>query len=238
MDIRVLTFPRHHIVPPDTSLIEKMGFLSLSPPTAQGLANDHEDPNGVSLHNLAGDGFRQGSAINSKNNLLGDHSSPYISGFREEFSPIQQDTQKPEFSAHETPASRAPAQWGVNWRSPTLMLCLFLAGIGFSMGHHAYYQSFDGAVVNSESQQQWAIRIGTGLAFLTKSALAAAVGVAFVQYLWVVVGRKPMRLETIDAMFSLTTDPRSFTQPEVLLHAKLLTLLALVAWYVDNSSGM
>lgn len=60
-----------------------------------------------------------------------------------------------------------------------MMLLFILVGVGFGLGHHKYYESFNDQPVLSNDQQQWAIRIGTGLAFLTKTAFTAAVGITF-----------------------------------------------------------
>ena len=98
-------------------------------------------------------------------------------------------------------------RWGVHWRAPMLMVLLFIAGIAFAVGHHIFYHSLDGTLVTSTSQQEWTIRIGTGLAFLVKAALAAAVGVAFTQYLWTVARTEAMAVGSIDAMFSMTKNP-------------------------------
>lgn len=122
------------------------------------------------------------------------------------------------------------AKWGVHWRSPTIMVLLFIAGIIFATGHHIYYQSLDDTPVSSSTEQEWTIRIGTGLAFLVKATLAESVGIAFTQYLWTIARRKAMAVESIDAMFYLTTDPFAFANAEVLFHAKLLVLLALASW--------
>ena len=118
----------------------------------------------------------------------------------------------------------------IRWRSPALMLVFFIVGVLFALGHHLYYQSLDGTTVNSESQQVWAIRIGTALAFLQKTTLGAALGIAFTQHLWTGFQKKDLSLAAIDSMFSMTADPLSFINGGVLLGAKILTLLALVSW--------
>lgn len=113
-----------------------------------------------------------------------------------------------------------------------LMVLLFIAGIAFAVGHHIFYHSLDGTLVTSTSQQEWTIRIGTGLAFLVKAALAASVGVAFTQYLWTIARTEAMAVGSIDAMFSMTKNPLAFINFEVLWKAKLLVLLALASWQV------
>lgn len=64
------------------------------------------------------------------------------------------------------------------------MVGLVISSAVLSVGHHYYYKSFDGARVGSREEQTWAIRIGTGFAFLIKSCLVSAVGLAAVQETW------------------------------------------------------
>ncbi|OJD36450.1 formylmethionine deformylase-like protein [Diplodia corticola] len=124
------------------------------------------------------------------------------------------------------------ASWRIHWRSPTLMMFFLIAGIAFALGHHFHYQSLDGTTVSTETSQQWAIRIGTGLAFLCKTSLAASVGVAYTQRLWVTVKKRVLSLQNLDDAFSLTTDPFSFFSSRVLISAKLLCLLAACMWCI------
>ncbi|KAL0262041.1 hypothetical protein SLS55_003476 [Diplodia seriata] len=131
-----------------------------------------------------------------------------------------------------TTAIPPQAQWGVHWKSPTLMLSLFIFGIGCCIAHHFFYQSLDGAAVESSIPQQWALRIGIGLAFLAKASLAASVGVAFTQRLWVTLRTKPISLRGLDNIFSLAVDPTSFLNGEALTQAKLLCLLAAAMWCI------
>lgn len=127
--------------------------------------------------------------------------------------------------------TRAPrtTSWGIYWRSPALMTFFLVAGIAFALGHHFHYQSLDGTEVSSETKQQWAIRIGTGFAFLCKASLVGSVGVAYTQRLWVTVKKRYLSLQNLDDAFSLTTDPFSFFSG-VLISAKLLCLLAACMW--------
>lgn len=133
---------------------------------------------------------------------------------------------------HEATQATTPASppWSSRWKAPALMLLGILAGVGFGVGHHAYYQSYNNTIVQSTSQQQWAIRIGTGLAFLTKTAFTVVVGIAFSQYLWVVVRMNAQPLQSLNTMFAMTTDPMSFFNRHVLAHAKLLTIIGIISW--------
>ncbi|KAL4997220.1 hypothetical protein BDV10DRAFT_170108 [Aspergillus recurvatus] len=125
-----------------------------------------------------------------------------------------------------------PAAWGIGWRCPTLMVGLVTCGAMLSMGHHFYYRSFADTLVASSDQQTWAIRIGTGFAFLIKSCLVSAVGTAAVQVTWATLRRKSVKLSGIDGMFAVLSSPLAFLTPDLWLHAKTLTLLAIASWLI------
>lgn len=135
-----------------------------------------------------------------------------------------------EPTARPTNLGQTAAVWNIHWRSPMLMMGLVLSGICMALSHNFYYRSLDGTVVSSETSQQWAIRIGTALAFLTQSSLASAVGIAYTQRIWVTVKEKPISLQNIDKVFSLGTDPFSFFSLEILTSVKVLCLLAASMW--------
>jgi hypothetical protein len=112
------------------------------------------------------------------------------------------------------------------------MVGLVIAGAMLSMGHHFYYRSLDGGRVASREEQTWAIRIGTGFAFLIKSCLVSAVGLAAVQEIWATLRRKSVRLSGIDSMFAVRDSPLAFLTLDLWIYAKTLTVLAIVSWYV------
>ncbi|CAG8416426.1 unnamed protein product [Penicillium salamii] len=126
----------------------------------------------------------------------------------------------------------SPAVWGLGWRSPTLMVGLFLCGLALSVGHHIYYKSYDNTLVQSAEQQTWTVRIGTGFAFLVKTLLVAAIGIAAVQQMWATLRKKSVNIRGIDAMFSILSDPLAFFVPDMWICAKTLTLLAIVSWLI------
>ncbi|KAJ5158985.1 uncharacterized protein N7500_008636 [Penicillium coprophilum] len=129
-----------------------------------------------------------------------------------------------------------PAAWGIGWRAPTMMIGFLIAGAMFSMGHHLYYQSLDSTRVTSVNQQTWAIRIGTGFAFLIKSFLVSAVGIAAVQVMWATLRRKFVKLRGIDGMFSILSSPLALLTPNLWVCAKTLIILAIMSWLIPLTS--
>lgn len=158
-----------------------------------------------------------------------DHQKGPTAGITEapekEDVPLRSSSDKPR-----DPENPEEAQWGIGCRSPSRLLLGLILRIVFACGHHLYYRYLNGTLVHSASQQRWAIQVGTGLAFLTKTALGATITIAFAQQLWSDLRRQPMSVEALDCLFSITSDPRSFLNLEVLLGAKVLVLLALISW--------
>ncbi|KUJ21294.1 uncharacterized protein LY89DRAFT_547954, partial [Mollisia scopiformis] len=82
----------------------------------------------------------------------------------------------------------------VDWSNPTLMIMSLLAGIGFAVGHHFYYRWLNGKQVGDSHHQQWPLRIGTGFAWLVALFLKTSIGVAYIQYVWMILRRKSFSL--------------------------------------------
>lgn len=119
------------------------------------------------------------------------------------------------------------AQWGIHWYTPVSIVLLLILGIGSAVGHHVFYTILDGTPAR---KQEWVTRIGTALAFLCRASFAAAAEISRNQWLWVTLRERFMTLAGIDAMFGVTSDPTFFTNPDILKHAKLSTLMALLIW--------
>ncbi|KAL3494392.1 hypothetical protein BJX62DRAFT_247638 [Aspergillus germanicus] len=140
-----------------------------------------------------------------------------------------QDVESPP---HTPKIQATAAQWGIGWQCPTMMIGFAICGALLALGHHLYYNSLDNTVVTSTNQQTWAIRIGTGFAFLVKTSLISAVGVAAVQEIWAVLRKKFMKLRGIDAMFAVLTSPLAFLVLDLWVYAKVLTVMAIVSWVI------
>jgi hypothetical protein len=119
------------------------------------------------------------------------------------------------------------------WKSYGTMLLLLTVGIFIGLGQHFYYRYLNGKQVSSVGlSQAWIINISTGFAFLFKTCLVAAVGTAFSQAFWYTVRRKAIRLDGIDAMHDARGNVLSFFNPDLLLKAKTVTILALICWFL------
>lgn len=124
------------------------------------------------------------------------------------------------------------ATWKIHWRAPVLIVGYLALGVGFALGHHFYWMSLDGTVVDSETDQEWAKRYGIAFAFLAQSTMTLSVGVAYTQRVWVTVKKNSMTLRSLDRVFSLQDDIFAFFSREIVKKAKVLSLLGICAWYV------
>lgn len=163
----------------------------------------------------------------------GEHDPLHIQGSDHHHIHGPRAPEKTAYTSHPQPVPPdeiSPAVWGIGWWCPTLMVGSVICGAALSVGHHLYYQNLDNTRVHSVGQQTWAIRIGTGFAFLNKTFLVAGVGIAAVQEIWATLRRKSMKLSGIDGMFAVLNNPLAFFIPDLWLYAKTLTLLAIISW--------
>ncbi|KAL4872318.1 hypothetical protein BDV12DRAFT_193756 [Aspergillus spectabilis] len=123
-------------------------------------------------------------------------------------------------------------QNGIHWRMPTAMITCFIIGVGLAIGHHFYYYSLDGTRVGNQSKQEWALRFGTGMAFLTKTFLATAVGIACIQNFWWILRLKPIRLSTLDSMFDIRGNIFNFFDLHIWLRGPNVAVLGLISWLI------
>ncbi|KAL4744153.1 hypothetical protein BDV11DRAFT_165839 [Aspergillus similis] len=112
------------------------------------------------------------------------------------------------------------------------MAVCWIIGLGLALGHHFYYFSLNGTIVPGQTQQEWSLRIGTGLAFLTKTFLTTSVGIACVQNLWWILRMKPVRLSTLDSMWDIRGNIFNFFDPHIWLRGPNVAILGLISWCI------
>jgi hypothetical protein len=125
-------------------------------------------------------------------------------------------------------------KWTIAWQPPTLMVICAVGGFASAIGHHLYYRSLNGRPVDSPKQQQWPIRFGTAFSFLTVALLKLACHRVYDQYIWTLFKRKAFPLQSMDRLFTLTSDMTYLPSLDLLRNAKLACLLALACLLVMN----
>lgn len=111
-----------------------------------------------------------------------------------------------------------------------LMTGSLLAGLALAIGHHLFYDYLNDRIVESQNQQEWFLRIGTGMAFLVRALLSAAVGIAYTQILWRTLRSRSITLGGINSLFGVSHTAWNFTNSELWTAAPGLAVVAIVAW--------
>jgi hypothetical protein len=146
--------------------------------------------------------------------------------------PQSQPIYRPVGSGSRSPKPRFPGL-----KSFVSMFILLLIAILVAGGQHFYYNYLNGRSVNNVPvSQSWIIRGGTAFAFLFKTCLTMAVGVSFCQSFWFLIRRTTLEVGSLDAIFVLLQSPLSFFVGDLWVRAKLLLLVALIAWLVPISA--
>ncbi|KAF4334983.1 hypothetical protein FBEOM_11180 [Fusarium beomiforme] len=114
--------------------------------------------------------------------------------------------------------------------TPVLMTGSLLLALLLAVGHHFYYDYLDGKIVENQIQQEWYLRGGTGIAFLARALLSAAVGFAYTQILWQTLRSKSVTIQGINSLFGILHDAWDFTTWELWTAAPALAVVAMIAW--------
>lgn len=131
--------------------------------------------------------------------------------------------------------------------APAFMVLSLFTGILLAIGHHLFYSSLDGTQVHSGvyriagtnvSPQQYNIAVGTTFAFLVKASLTLAVSIAYTQAFWraAKASEKGRQLSTLDTLYSALDNALAFFQVHIWIKFPLLLLIAIIVWYVEQSS--
>lgn len=120
--------------------------------------------------------------------------------------------------------------WGIQWHTPVSIIFLLLLGTSAAILHHLIYSNLHLAIVGDATRQRWTLWLGSGLSFLTKVALTAALGISRTQWVWLTMRRKWMTLDSIDSLFGIISNPTLFSNWTMIRQAKVATVMAIAMW--------
>lgn len=120
--------------------------------------------------------------------------------------------------------------WGIHWYTPVSILVLLLLGTSSAILHHIIFSNLHERLVGDAYRQRWTSWIGSSLGFLTKVALTAALGISRTQWVWLTMRKKWLTLDSIDSLFSITSDPTLFLKWKMIRQAKVATVIAIAMW--------
>jgi hypothetical protein len=115
-----------------------------------------------------------------------------------------------------------------------LIISNLLLGILFAVAHHVFYASLDGQVVVDQHQQEWYLRIGTGLSFAVRTLLSASIRSAYVQLIWSNVKHTTISVNGLDALFGVLFNAWDLAVWELWRTRPMLTIVAVAIWYLSR----
>lgn len=110
------------------------------------------------------------------------------------------------------------------------MIVALLAGLVLAIAHDLFYQFLNGRPLNQSLSQTWVTRIGTGVAFLAKTAFVIAVASAYVQRQWMNLRHDSYKMREVDDLTGVLYDIMAFFNVRLWLKMPLLFCIALLAW--------
>jgi hypothetical protein len=130
-----------------------------------------------------------------------------------------------------------PANVGVHWQAPTVILLSYTASLAFAIGHHVFYTSLDQLAVDENLfNQQTNIAIGTAFAFLFRANLVLATCTAYWQVFWATALRHTLTISSMDALAGVLGSLLDFASVRTFFSNPGLAVLALLAWIVPFAS--
>ncbi|PSN67106.1 hypothetical protein BS50DRAFT_676739 [Corynespora cassiicola Philippines] len=118
----------------------------------------------------------------------------------------------------------------IGWHQPAIMTFFLGLGVMTAVAHHLYFFSLHHRKVYTGMWQQWPIRFGSGLSFLTISLFNMAIGSAYSQYMWKKIRNKHFSLSDVDGLFSLTTNATGLFQGGIIRGAHTVAIIAFIGW--------
>ncbi|KAI0523918.1 hypothetical protein F5B22DRAFT_643025 [Xylaria bambusicola] len=127
-----------------------------------------------------------------------------------------------------------------NWRQPASIAFGLLGGGSLAFGHHFYYSSLAGTLVEADrsvaghqfSDQQFHTTIGTAFSFLVQALLMFSISTAYIQIVWQAAKHpsEANKLEEIDALFSALANILALRMVSVWKKYPLLLMIVLCGW--------
>ncbi|KAF4626927.1 hypothetical protein G7Y89_g11227 [Cudoniella acicularis] len=108
------------------------------------------------------------------------------------------------------------------------MVLFFIFGLICSIAHHAYYHSKNGNPVGSPGNQQWALRVGTLLAFIVHLSLCESARSAYDQWLWMKLKDQKLSVETLNPAFNADSSLGDLLNGRLFKESTGLSFIALI----------
>ncbi|OGM49451.1 hypothetical protein ABOM_001699 [Aspergillus bombycis] len=126
------------------------------------------------------------------------------------------------------------SQWGIGWKT-TLILCgSFSLALALAITHVVVFRYLDGKFEDDPNipSQTYVTAASTIVANVISFCIRICLAAAFTQYFWHLVRISPMRLETLEFLYTMRGSPMSFFSLTVLQKGWLLAIITMVLWAV------
>ncbi|KAK6510469.1 hypothetical protein TWF506_009575 [Arthrobotrys conoides] len=111
------------------------------------------------------------------------------------------------------------------------MLGSLVAGVAVAVGHHFFYLSHDGHIVGTSADQEWVLRIGTGLTFLVRFFYSFSLGIVLVQVFWgSFQNTLGTTMGTADRAFEIRTNPAALFDLGFWAFSPMMVFHGIVYW--------
>ncbi|KAI9730399.1 MAG: hypothetical protein M1834_005909 [Cirrosporium novae-zelandiae] len=160
-----------------------------------------------------------------------DNSSPPKSTFKDDNALVDGY----ELGSQETPRksdSITTSKWTIGWKIPSLIIGFYFLALAIGIAHLVLFHWLDGQKVTQTIPQSYVAAISTAMVTAFRIFLVTSLVISFTQLVWQRLRGRPMKVLTIDSLFSITSNPFNFVYPDVLASAPLLCLCAAVCWCV------
>lgn len=128
-------------------------------------------------------------------------------------------------------ATHRPARRLKWFGSPLAMIMSLVAAAGLCVAHDLFFRKLNGQHIATALSQTWTSRIATGLAFLIKTLLVLAAGIAYVQRQWLILKKEPVKVDQIDKMTDVLMNLKALASPRLWFKTPVLALAATVSWW-------
>ncbi|KAE8380431.1 hypothetical protein BDV26DRAFT_279500 [Aspergillus bertholletiae] len=125
-------------------------------------------------------------------------------------------------------------QWGIGWKTTLILSGSFSLALALAITHAAVFSYLDGKFENDLNipSQTYVTASSTIVANIISFCIRVCLAAAFTQYFWHLVRVSPMRLETLEYLYTMRGSPISFFSLTVLQKGWLLAIITMVLWAV------
>ena len=124
--------------------------------------------------------------------------------------------------------ARAP-----HWRVPSLILGSLVCGVILAVTQHLFYSWLNGRATDSTItpiSQNFAVGIGTALAFLVKACFVLCVSLTYTQAVWIRLLSKEVRVADIDDLHNALTDVTAIFHVRLWVSNPIALVAMILAW--------